>query len=232
MNDIFVYDKRKCEIGQRIKDERKRLKLTQDKLAARVSTAEGNHDTIGQSTVSSWEKGDTLPPIGRLIILAHIFDCDIAYLLGDIKSRKWEHTDINHYTGLTYKAIDALHKARQKGITHFAAIQLISAVIQDIDFQDISKEIFEITELSTRDIKAAASYDSARGFSYTEDGCIVLPPRDTRNYKKEQIIRALSEKLREKIDIVVTNQLVLLYQDQIKKAASGYSKTKSGHQGQ
>ena len=228
MNNFFIYDKRKGEIGKRIKDERKRLKLTQDELAARVSTAEGSHDPIGQSTVSSWEKGATLPPIGRLIILAHIFDCDIAYLLGDIKSRRWEHTDINQYTGLTYEAISTLHTAYQHGITHFAAIELISAIIQDIDYQDISKEIFEITELSKRDIKAAASYDSARDFSYTEDGCVVLPPRDTRNYKKEQIIRALSEKLRKEIDIVVANQLFFLYQDQIKRAAPGAANTRDG----
>ena len=113
-------------------------------------------------------------------------------------------------------------------IVVFAAIELISAIIQDIDYQDISKEIFEITELSKRDIKAAASYGSARDFSYTKDGCVVLPPRDTRNYKKEQIIRALSEKLRKEIDLVVANQLFFLYQDQIKRAAPGAANTRDG----
>ena len=57
MNDIFEYDKRKADIGYRIKKERKLLKLTQSELAGRVTTTEGNNTTIGQSTVASWEIG-------------------------------------------------------------------------------------------------------------------------------------------------------------------------------
>lgn len=227
MNDIFIYDKRKGEIGKRIKDERKRLKLTQDELAARVSTAEGNHDPIGQSTVSSWEKGATLPPIGRLIILAYIFDCDIAYLLGDIKSRKWEHTDISQYTGLTFAAISMLHKAYQQGGTHFPAIQLISLIAEDIDFAGISREIFEITELYHR-AAYAANLDDTGEFGYTKDGRVMLPVKETMNYKKEQVIRMLNEKIRREIDLVVANVFFSLYEDEIKKTAPGAANTRDG----
>ena len=217
MVDIFIYDKRKSEIGKRIKDERKRLKLTQDELAARVSTAEGSHDPIGQSTVSSWEKGATLPPIGRLIILAHIFDCDIAYLLGDIKSRKWEHTDINQYTGLTFAAIS----------THFPATKLISLMVEEFDFEGISREIFEITELYHR-AAYAANLDDTGEFGYTKDGRVMLPVKETMNYKKEQVIRMLNEKIRREIDLVVADVFFSLYEDEIKKTAPGDANTRDG----
>lgn len=49
--------KERPDIGDRIKKERKLLKLTQSELAGRVTTTEGNNTTIGQSTVASWEIG-------------------------------------------------------------------------------------------------------------------------------------------------------------------------------
>ena len=42
----------------------------------------------------------------------------------------------------------------------------------------------------------------------------------------------LSEKLRDEIDLIVSNHLILLYEDGIKKAASGSSNTESDHNGQ
>lgn len=166
--------------------------------------------------------------------MSSIFDCDISYLIGDIESRKWEHIDINQYTGLTFKAISELHTAYKKGITHFAGIQLISALIQDIDFQVISQELYAITELSQRLIQSAIDgNDIIDGrLDYTEDGRVILPPKETREYKKEQIVRMLSEKLRDEIDLIVSNHLILLYEDEIKKAASGSSNTESDHNGQ
>lgn len=169
----------------------------------------------------------TLPPIGRLIILAHIFDCDIAYLLGDIKSRKWEHTDINQYTGLTFAAISTLHKAYQQGGTHFPATKLISLMVEEFDFEGISREIFEITELYHR-AAYAANLDDTGEFGYTKDGRVMLPVKETMNYKKEQVIRMLNEKIRREIDLVVADVFFSLYEDEIKKTAPGDANTRDG----
>lgn len=234
MNDIFEYDKRRADIGYRIKKERKLLKLTQSELAGRVSTTEGNNTTIGQSTVASWEKGITIPPLGRLIILSHIFECDIAYLLGDIKSRKWEHTDINQYTGLTHDAIDVLHKVYQKGAAQMSAIYLISALIETIDFQVVSQEINKIAGLSDLAMQSKNLEQLVVNpcFEYTKDGRVIFPLKETRDFKKDQIIKMLIESLQKGIDQVVANQIFSLYKDKIIKTAPGAANTRDGLKGQ
>ena len=234
MTDIFLYDKRKKEIGHRIQDERKRLKLTQAELAAKIATIEQSPKVISQSTVASWENGTTIPPLGRLLVVSQIFDCDVSYLIGDISSRKWEHIDIRQYTGLTYGAINALHTAYQQGTSHYAAIQLISYLTENIDFQELSEEILAISELSSRTIETSVTDISvlSSGLNALKDGRIVLPPKETREYKKEQIVKLLTDKIRDGVSLVVSNHLLLLWGSGNKKAASGSTKTESGHDGQ
>ena len=73
MNDIFKYEKRKEEIGKRIKTLRKQKHLSQDDLANRLFYIAPTKDkALGQSTISSWERGVTLPPLERMIAMLHI----------------------------------------------------------------------------------------------------------------------------------------------------------------
>ena len=94
MNDIFRYKKisRVQQIGKRIKTERRKKKLSQEKLAEAISSimAESDPDYKGteQNTVSNWEKGVSPPPLPKLIALSEIFDCDIGYLLCDYDEPK------------------------------------------------------------------------------------------------------------------------------------------------
>lgn len=226
MNDIFKYDARRKEIGRRIKKERKRLALTQSDLAAKISTVENSTGAIGQSTVASWENMTTIPPLSRLIILSDIFDCDISYLLGDIETRKWETTDIKKYIGLSSGAIDALHTAYQCDNTNFDAIQLISYLIERIDFKKISRDIYEIAILTALTIQSAVIDVSAlsQDIEYLRDGRIALPPEETREYRKEQIIRTFSEEMRQGISLVAATHLPL--PNEIEKAASGSTKNR------
>lgn len=109
MNDIFEYEKRKREIGKRIKALRKEKKLSQDDLADCISHLSPARDkAMGQPTISSWERGITLPPIDKMIALATVFDCDIAYLLGDYEKAKKDKSDICDMTGLSEKALNRI----------------------------------------------------------------------------------------------------------------------------
>jgi transcriptional regulator with XRE-family HTH domain len=109
LNDIFKYEKRKEEIGKRIKTLRKQKHLSQDDLANRLFYIAPTKDkALGQSTISSWERGVTLPPLERMIALASIFDCDVAYLLGDYSKEKKDNSDICDMTGLSEKAVSRL----------------------------------------------------------------------------------------------------------------------------
>lgn len=121
MADIFRYDLRCKKIGKRIRDLRKEKGLSQDELASRLYELTPNDKkAIGQSTISGWEKGDYLPPIGRLIALAEIFECDIAYLLCDYDKEKKDISDICDMTGLSAAAATRLCKANRRIISQRA----------------------------------------------------------------------------------------------------------------
>ena len=115
MNDIFRYKKisRAQQIGKRIKTERRKKKLSQEKLAEAISSimAESDPDYYKgteQNTVSNWEKGVSPPPLPKLIALSEIFDCDIGYLLCDYDEPKRDLADVVEQTGLSGKAATRL----------------------------------------------------------------------------------------------------------------------------
>lgn len=56
----------------------------------------------------------------------------------------------------------------------------------------------------------------------------MLPVKETMNYKKEQVIRMLNEKIRREIDLVVADVFFSLYEDEIKKTAPGDANTRDG----
>ena len=114
MNDIFRYKKieRVRQIGKRIKDERRKKKLSQQKLADAISSimvdSDPDYKGTEQNTVSNWEKGVSLPPLSKLIALSEIFDCDLGYLLCDYDEPKRDLADVVEQTGLSGKAATRL----------------------------------------------------------------------------------------------------------------------------
>lgn len=107
LNDIFRYKKidRVRQIGKRIKDERRKKKLSQQKLADAISSimvdSDPDYKGTEQNTVSNWEKGVSLPPLSKLIALSEIFDCDIGYLLCDYDEPTRNLADVVEQTGLS-----------------------------------------------------------------------------------------------------------------------------------
>lgn len=114
LNDIFRYKKidRVRQIGKRIKDERRKKKLSQQKLADAISSimvdSDPDYKGTEQNTVSNWEKGVSLPPLSKLIALSEIFDCDLGYLLCDYDEPKRDLADVVEQTGLSGKAATRL----------------------------------------------------------------------------------------------------------------------------
>ena len=114
MDDIFKYKKieRVQKIGKRIKDERRKKKLSQQKLADAISSimvdSDPDYKGTEQNTVSNWEKGVSLPPLSKLIALSEIFDCDLGYLLCDYDEPKRDLADVVEQTGLSGKAATRL----------------------------------------------------------------------------------------------------------------------------
>ncbi|MCI7636955.1 MAG: helix-turn-helix domain-containing protein [Oscillibacter sp.] len=141
MNDIFKYEKRKEEIGKRIKTLRKQKHLSQDDLANRLFYIAPTKDkALGQSTISSWERGVTLPPLERMIALASIFDCDVAYLLGDYSKEKKDNSDICDMTGLSQKSLSQLLRYKEQYPDY---IDSLNFLLESDNFEDVLYYIYE-----------------------------------------------------------------------------------------
>lgn len=106
----YRYPARCVEIGKRIRAERARFSLTQAELAAKLSAIidKDQNYQMKQSTIASWETGQNLPPLDRLIALAVIFKCDIGYLLCDYDERTKEASDVCKITGLSESSVGTL----------------------------------------------------------------------------------------------------------------------------
>lgn len=155
MTDIFRYETRKDTIGQRIKLLRKQAKLTQEDLGGRLSGLVGRkEEAIGQSTVSSWERGVTLPPMDKMIALASIFDCDIAYLLGDYEKEKKDRADVCDMTGLSE---DATIRILNYKAQYPAYIDSLNFLLESDNFEDALFGIYEYSN-ALRYVDALRTY--------------------------------------------------------------------------
>jgi len=96
-------------IGQRIKTERERLKLSQTALAELLNLAENSRIAVG-----AWEHGRTFPCLEHMKNMCEIFDCELDYLFGVIDKRTRSTTDICAITGLSEEAVLLLSEWRDE----------------------------------------------------------------------------------------------------------------------
>ena len=74
------------EIGNRIREHRAALAMSQDDLAARVY--------VSRQTISSWENGKTYPDVQSLLLLSEIFGATVDSLIkGDVETM---HKTLDH----------------------------------------------------------------------------------------------------------------------------------------
>lgn len=100
-----------CEqIGKNIREERKKLGLTQDEL--------GKLLFVTGKQISNYEKGKPLPSLETLLKMAELFHCEFGYLLGEesYKDRSQLNTAICKSFGITSNAVESLRKAIQRGL--------------------------------------------------------------------------------------------------------------------
>ncbi len=96
-------------IGERIKQRRKQLGLTQTELAKRLNPGV---DNVTHNQVAHWEKHGT-PEIDSLIRLCNALDCDMDYLLGAIDTPRRVTYDVVQETGLSGNAVDSIIEIKQ-----------------------------------------------------------------------------------------------------------------------
>lgn len=94
------------EISKRIRQERKKLGLSQDELCEKIH--------ISRNTLSDYEVGKNLKisnmSLETLLELCRVFKCDVGYLLGEYKERRHTAADICAVTGLSETSVEVLCK--------------------------------------------------------------------------------------------------------------------------
>ena len=104
----MFYEERARVIGERIKKNRKPLKLTQTELLAKVYLSEKS-----VASLRKWERGERLPDLDTLARMAELFDCDMGYLLGDYEESNFSSHKVCEYTGLSEQALENISSLKK-----------------------------------------------------------------------------------------------------------------------
>lgn len=100
-------------IGDRIRDNRRRLKLSQEKLLEVLE----NKPHFGRNTLSDLENGKpeafAAVSLAQLNALCELFECSIGHLLGEYDNKSADSKLVHDFTGLSESAIDYLHEKSQ-----------------------------------------------------------------------------------------------------------------------
>lgn len=107
----YEYEK----IGERIKTERKKLRMTQEAFAEKYH--------VKRATVSKWEHGIAMPNFQTMLDICADFNCELGYLLCEngYENKTRETTDICKATGLSEKVAEKLQEERAQLIMTNAA---------------------------------------------------------------------------------------------------------------
>ncbi|MFS1583834.1 MAG: helix-turn-helix domain-containing protein [Candidatus Arsenophonus phytopathogenicus] len=123
-------DYMKTSIGNRIRDKRKELRLTQNEIAKALG--------VSRVSVTKWENGDTKPDGENLHILTKVLACNIEWLLYGKDLRSEDDTKLYRLSSATFKRIPLLtgeQISKWDGITPFAEISDLtvwSEVMSDV----------------------------------------------------------------------------------------------------
>ena len=97
------------EIGNQIRENRKRLSLSQDALAEKIY--------VSRQTISSWENNKTYPDIQSLLLLSAVFDVTVdALIKGDVEA-------------MEKKVVDARKEMAKRGMVTIGAFALFAVTI-------------------------------------------------------------------------------------------------------
>lgn len=100
----YIYDYSK--IGNRIRDERKKNRLSQDNL---INMLRDKQISVGRNTLSAMENGVKEKFSFQVLYgLADIFQCQIGYLLCEYDYKIQSNAEISKITGLSDHSIEAL----------------------------------------------------------------------------------------------------------------------------
>lgn len=139
-------------IGYKIKELRKRKKLTQEKLCELIGTEEEDV-TFGRTRLSQIENGQeqaiNAMSISRLSAMCSVLGCSIGYILGEYECKTYDVQFIHDQTGLRERAINILMKevqqvSKTKAVQTTILTESLSDIIESKNFPALLDSINEI----------------------------------------------------------------------------------------
>lgn len=178
------------QIGNRIRSEREKLNLSQEKLLENIR--EKGRPCIGRNTLSKIENGDTKSfnaiSLAQLTSLCEEFDCSISYLFGEYEYRNYDNKFICEKTDLTEKNLVKIlgHK------NNFLNALISSKYFFEMDFS------FEQLLQALKKINQCIS-----DLKYLEEKSDLIPKNSTQYHEIDQAyfnIESASEKWESRIN--------------------------------
>ena len=133
------------QIGDRISEERKKLKLTQNELAEKLM--------VSNKAVSKWEAGGGCPSIEFLPKLANIFGCTIDYLvMGQDSKKDYANFEIEKFIQINIVSVRRVQEYFKIGYNK--ASDLVDKLVLNhfVYFSDVS-DCYEFAIDKTENIK-------------------------------------------------------------------------------
>lgn len=112
--------------GQRIYDCRIKLGLSQEQLSEKIEEITGR--PLKRQTVSGWENGRPIKKLEQLRALCDIFQCDMAYLLCECKTKRVIAQSVSDALGISDTAVNNLVTAARSENPY---IRILSAMLEN-----------------------------------------------------------------------------------------------------
>ncbi|HGJ5862607.1 MAG TPA: helix-turn-helix domain-containing protein [Arsenophonus nasoniae] len=142
----------KTSIGNRIRDRRKELKLTQNQIAKALE--------VSRVSVTKWENGETKPDGENLYLLTKVLGCDIEWLLYGKDSHSNINKKLSNFSFSNVKSIPILSWHDMKkwdGTTPITEIKLFSVITNKLPNIPINAFLLPVPDDKTDNIYAPPS---------------------------------------------------------------------------
>ena len=174
---LFVLRYNSITVGERIRQARKELGWSQDKLIEQLQNRQAG---IGRTTLSAIESGkkDALDHVSlsALCAMCDLFDCDMGYLLGEYEEKHRVAAEVCDATGLSETAVQRLFAAMSFSKNPSSAftkdsvlpIDILSNLLSDGEFWRVINNLFLWTTPESKWFMD--SYDSENAYLRDAEG--------------------------------------------------------------
>lgn len=93
-------------IGERIRNNRIELKMTQEQFSEAIATKIGH--PLKRQTVAGWENGSPVKKLEQLVAMCELFQCDMSYLLCECSTKRAASQTVASTLGISEASVDIL----------------------------------------------------------------------------------------------------------------------------